>query len=407
MAKIGEIDLDKNKFENNNQINCAVAFFLSSESPLSNEYKTPINGTIWNVELLEGQNSIVGRCSEILTKEDILNYGLAGCQHVLDILSAIMKTNLGIVDPDKKHIFLYRENAKRVLRVTDNVGLNLSFGVNITVTDKEGKIKEQPQKPLPKWISAFQYYRRSQLASDIFEAYRNLFLSFESLLSEYCPKNNREREKDWIIRVLNMIDMQISLENSIGRNILGNVGEYVYQRQYEDVRLRLFHSKDQIILPYDSNERQFVAERYTELIKIWRTIADEFFDCQSDRGVITKDGMRLLLGNISKDINFKITSDLSPESKEDIEISPNGEPIIDLDNTHCELNDEGIAIFSGRINKNQIKKFDQIGRIGLFSNDNLLTINRIDNGLTVDGIDIFESYQILALFDKKTPKFLK
>ncbi len=88
-----------------------------------------------------------------------------------------------------ERMMVYQENSKLVFHYNMVTVLSLRGSTSINLVDKNEKdfIKELSQQS--EWNTAFRYYRMSRLSKDRYEAYRNLYLSFENILSTISKKD--------------------------------------------------------------------------------------------------------------------------------------------------------------------------------------------------------------------------
>ena len=92
-----------------------------------------------------------------------------------------------------------------------------------------------PPPPTPIHHPALRFYRLSQASGDLFDAYRNAYLSLECLISGESPKGRSEPELDWLIRVA---------KSSFAPAIPGGVDIATAMTEiYKTGRLPLFHAK--------------------------------------------------------------------------------------------------------------------------------------------------------------------
>ena len=89
--------------------------------------------------------------------------------------------------------------------------------------------------PSPVHHPALRFYRLSQASDDLFDAYRNAYLSLECLVSGESAKGNRESELEWLIRVANS---RFAPAIPVGMDI-----ELTLREIYKTGRLPLFHAK--------------------------------------------------------------------------------------------------------------------------------------------------------------------
>src|SRR5690606_38478118 len=113
---------------------------------------------------------------------------------------------------------------------------NLSIGMEVSVVARDQSGKVIPNKPTPAtpWSKPLRYYRLAQLATDLYEAYRNMFLGFESLLHILCPRQ-QESERQWLRRALYAAGELIDLRKFCPEGTT-DPAAYLYETQYVNVR---------------------------------------------------------------------------------------------------------------------------------------------------------------------------
>lgn len=133
-----------------------------------------------------------------------------------------------------------------------------------------------PPAPLPPPVQphpAMRYYRLSQLSDDLFDAFRNAYLTLEYLVSEVSPKGRAESETNWLIRVLSG-PLAAAVPNDIKVQVRSFM-ESVYTRG----RLPVFHAKasKEIYLP-QGPERSSVQHTFETLQRVLASIQHHRLD---------------------------------------------------------------------------------------------------------------------------------
>lgn len=105
---------------------------------------------------------------------------------------------------------------------------------------------------------ALRFYRLSQASDDLFDAYRNAYLSLECLISGESPKRRSESELDWLIRVA---------KSSFVQAIPGGVDIATAMTEiYKTGRLPLFHAKQsETFYTPQGAEREHILQLLEEL----------------------------------------------------------------------------------------------------------------------------------------------
>jgi hypothetical protein len=404
MAKIGSLYIGGKEKDGDAYFSSGISFTINNAPNFNYLFKSEDNN--WEVELRKGEDNIVARSKSSLTVDDLLKIGFEQINQCLDIIAVKKLGVILLLKPELNYTILFSNNSRTILRHYSLIDMPMSMSCNVEVRDKDGNIKPQPLPPEPLWTWAFRYYRLSQSSQDIFEAYRNLFLSFEALLNAICPIANREREGSWLKRALMQISNEISFNGIVPDNG-ENFVEYVYEKQYKDTRCKLFHAKHNALLPHTDLKPTEVLAAYEVLIRIWFHIASSKFFVPSGGGVITYGGFKLWMNQIfSEGIEFYFTNDSSPPKKEDTKVSPSNKKVIKFED--CIYSGEskpGFVAFNGKtIIKNTFKTLP-IHRIGcLINNETLYNILYFTLPLQLIGADDFEINQELRLINSTQPK---
>ncbi len=419
MARLGTIQLGGHiNTDSNRTLNSGIGFFLDVESRISkvfsfncgtNEAASPHVDT-WEVEVKEKHKSIVARCSRSLNPDQILKCGFEVCQKALDLLSVVNRQNMILKDPGISHVLLFKEENEYVLREVSNMDLSFSIEASVTVRNKNGNIVPQPIPAEPEWLRTFRYYRLSQTTKDLYEAYRNLYLSFESALSQVCPIKKREREIDWLRRALNGIKAEVNLseympdENGVPKSAVDPV-DYIIENQYKLSRLGLFHSKEDVILPHALPNPEMLLKEHRRLIQIWYAIVSGYFNVPTGGGEVTDQGFKDLMSRaFDNGYMFQVTDDPTPSEPDDSVVSPLNYPVISFNDFKFEKDYAlGQVLLTGRLERVDLGKVELIHRIGLVK-DCLITVEFIDDGLFVEGVDKIELNQVIRLINANNPK---
>ncbi|MDG4668652.1 hypothetical protein [Mycobacterium sp. 236(2023)] len=176
------------------------------------------------------------------------------------------------------------------------------FGMDITMTaevrNSDGTLRPSPPPPTPIADDVFRFVRTCRTSDDLFDAYRNLFLAFESLLSDIRPRrqvasappNQRwwqcrkaaaqhnsmkwETEESWFTAALEEAHKLVSLESLTPPNVT-NHRKWIYKHIYQRERSALMHAKrgQGYLLPHDAASK---AELTESLGRLWEYVACQF-----------------------------------------------------------------------------------------------------------------------------------
>jgi hypothetical protein len=214
-----------------------------------------------------------------MSYDEVQSGGFSAIQEALDIFSITRNFSTSLKDPARLSICVYRKDGKTVLAVYSLVDSSMRAGARITQIDVSGyEVKPAPlQKQV--WNESFRYYRLSQCSSDLFDAYRNLFLAFEALLNSICPKELKEREGAWLKRALSTVAAKVNLDYFTPTDSESeDPVSYIVRSQYKNIRCKLLHAKFSYAwLPHTQLIPQDVKQAYSELIRIWLSYCEGVF----------------------------------------------------------------------------------------------------------------------------------
>jgi hypothetical protein len=268
--------------------------------------------SIWEVEVVKDQNCIVARSKNGLSKSQLLVEGYKYAQMFLDILSAYKNDSLFIRKPSECNIMFYEKDNAFIFRDTSIHEFKIRISIEAFVQNSKGELVKPVEEDF-NWFQSLRFYRLSQLSSDLYDAYRNLFLAFESLLSIIGPKNREEGEIQWLRRVLAQIESQINIQCCVPEGSNLSAIDYFIMKQYKDIRCKLFHSKNMNVLPHDSVNPIVIESAFSNLLIWWKKISKSCKNIPDNNGGITMDAFKMMMDNIFRlGFQFEISDDDSP-----------------------------------------------------------------------------------------------
>lgn len=259
------------------------AAFLLASRPTKNALLVIDSGEI---EIRVGGAYVVARFGPAPNATSAFAVGHTLVQQGLDMMSILGLHDAVIRDADDEHLIWWTDASGLVLRAVSTTLLRFTLGaVTLTVTDKEGNVVP-PVLSQPRHHVAFRFFRLAQTTEDLFDAYRNMYLAFEALLSTQHPKPAPEREVDWLRRALRSAFPSLHLE-ALGFSACPDSVEAIIDKVYRDARLPLFHAKEghPYFAPQDNPvDREAVAEALALLTKIVLRMAEAWFDARRPGG---------------------------------------------------------------------------------------------------------------------------
>jgi hypothetical protein len=238
------------------------------------------------IEVRKGQPNVVVRFTSRGESATAFVQGHKFAQRGLDLMSVLGKQDALIQDAEDEHILWWTDADGLVVRLVSTTTLELAFGpMRAEVRDKDGKLIPQ-ETVQPRHHVAFRYFRLAQVTDDLFDAFRNMYLAFEALLSTQYPMTKGEREIDWLRRALSAGRASLPL-GSLRISPEADPVEYILDAVYKDTRLPLFHAKEgrEYFPPQDSpTDREVVSRALGVLTHIVIGMASSWYDARRQGG---------------------------------------------------------------------------------------------------------------------------
>lgn len=407
MARVGDIVLGgrDGALATGAPIASAIAFELSSLSPTSGLY---VSSRDWEVELRKGQLWAVARSSKSVKVDELPSIGLEQINRRLDLLSYEDKKSLFVRAPSEEQLMLFHRGRSIIIRhfAVNHLGIDISG--TITMTDAEGNVVPGPAPAKPVWTPALRFYRQSQVSRDLVEAYRLLWLGFESLLSVVCPKAKPEREREWLTRALTNIGRSVDLLPFVPAGTREPIA-FLVGTLYEFIRLRLFHAKVTGTRRSEPPDPEKLAIAYERLLRIWREVAGTCLSIRPGTSSgMTYGGFEALIeGALVGRAMAHVTDDEATPSRADTVVSPNGRRVWDLGAAKY-LGETAPGRHSFLASYEVPSEGDSVVvfRIAMTANATLMSVSGIQDGVTLDGADSFESYQTFRLVNRGLPRLV-
>lgn len=399
MASVDNIPLDRSG--TGERCKSAIALHLTQLSEVSKIERLQN----WEFEVRRGSGFLVVRTQEPLDRESLLRSGYEQAERFLDIMSFEQSSTMEIGAPGRTHIILYSREDKSVLERLATSDNPMSFEVKISQIGADGQPVPPPPEPPAQWIPALRFYRLSQSSRSPHEAYRNLWLGFEALLSGTAPKGQTEKEGAWLRRALRQITKNLDLTHEIpsGKKPV----DYLMTRHYAGMRCNLFHAK--IGAAYTAPQMPTVQEAldaYAEMVRIWRAIAIRVgaFRFVSS-GLITYVGYAHHMAALFSQVGFHATDDSALPTAEDVAVSPNKHEIITFDSSlHVGMVAPGRVENRGVIDVSSRSQLPLLRRITTSIGPTLYSIDHMAGGIDLSGVDYFEYRQMWRLLNTGVPR---
>lgn len=403
MAQLGTIEIG-GRADNGS---CSYGFSCELKDAAVSSHLWASPDKIWNFELRAGEKFAAARCSTPLAPEELLQTALSVAYQALDVIAVNTNETLSLDKPLRDHFLVFDDHGTCVLRQVVNFRIKITQSVQIKIKHKDGTETVVDNEPQPTWHPSFRYYRLSQLSSDVYEAYRNLYLAFEAVCSEKFERSENERESEWVRRCFRRLhqDFDLSAYAPAGHD---QPAEYLFGVLYEHARCRLFHAKaGESIIPFLELNQSTVQAAYLTLVKLYRFVCADLLGFSKASGVFTHQGFRSLMDGMfgGGRAGISVTADRSPLLPEDTEVSPKGEQVhVLLAIQYLGETAPGIVCVRGV--EESPSRLSEVSRTGLLSEGKLIAGSHTPGSLKLNGIDRFESFLYTGLVQGNQPKDL-
>jgi len=315
MFRVGKLYIDELNFK------YTIVFFLKKISNFDYESTISLEDSEWQVGIVKGSKAIYASTNNKLETVDMyFNFSYLAIQRFLDKAILIRKPAMAIENDKNKQIslFISREDNYKTLNIFAKDFQKFEIDLKVEARDNKGNLIP-PKSAINDYKPSVRYFRMSQLSESLLDAYRYLYLAVESALNDFHPIKSGEREKEWIGRV-------VKLANSKSKNPLiydqySGIDEYFKYYHYKKFRLKLFHSKKEILLPLDYYDLTEIYNAYIELFEICAMVFKVQYGFNIKGGAhftehairaavegIKVDGITLFKDNVCSDLLYKINN---------------------------------------------------------------------------------------------------
>ena len=247
-------------------------------------------------------------------------------EKVLDFLTVRQVEYNALKEPEWNWMFFYRESGKTTVEMYDRTVLEMTVTCEVSVIPKTGMakaemeigIEDSEEKEISgglrydekQWKLLARYYRFAAMSSNLYDAYRWMYLVLEQLLQWMTPvkKNAKgkvaEKEGEWLRRALGQAGEEAGIfeegKDTQEKNLEQRV-EYFLKYQYKETRCRLFHSKDRIPVLNTQIEGVLLKRRYEELKSICIKLMNHAGILRNPYGFVTDAGFQnMILGTLGE-----------------------------------------------------------------------------------------------------------
>lgn len=392
---------------------CGAAFALVSKAKVDIVMSTES----FELEIKQDQRDVVVRFRGAKGATEVFEKGHLLAQQGLDLASILGKLDTVIQDAEEDHVLWWTDASGLVIRLVSTVTMPVGVGpATLQVADSNGNIV--PPVPVhPRHHSGFRYYRLAQSSEDLYDAYRNMYLAFEALLSERCPKlkkgqqnkKTNEGEREWLDRGLKLVETELSLGGIVPN--APDTAKAILSAIYDDARLPLFHSKkgEKVYTPHDSpSDRKIVSNALKVLTHVVLRMAEKWFDARRMGGMVMLGWLYEFYSNHLKETRMLASEDNTPFYPDDNNLEhPRYKNALHLASRlapELQLTTEPTVI--GQACETELRKLSVFNRVDLVNATSILINLKLESELTFDGITSLEVVMHMRAVNSNQPKSL-
>lgn len=291
----------------------------------------------WTFTVRADSRVVVARGGRDRTYKDAYASSLRRTEEALDVLSATGVEQLALAGVEDDHLTWWLSSKGLVIRLTALAPLPMPIvSATATVTDADGNIVPSAPAPEPGWHESFRYFRLSQTSEDLFDAFRNAYLSLEAVLSTIAPQKAKpsgrvtEGEGEWFRRALAEADKFAPLGPFVpgSADPLGDL----FRQLYEDIRSGLSHAKKgrPVLLPRSQADRSRVLASLQLLTQVYLALAEAVLGTPFRHGGWSSYAFASMAGAVLSGVKVYASDDETPFNADDTSPNPGGGLLAEL-----------------------------------------------------------------------------
>jgi len=185
---------------------------------------------------------VICRFNGAIDESEAVRKGISLIQEALDLHSMLGRADLLVKDTKDEYFAWWCNDGRKTLSITSTATFSAKVGnPQLVVRNAQGNVVP-PLVVTPRYHIGFRFFRLAQVSDDLYDAFRSMYLAFESLLSFKHPKG-KEQEIQWLERALSASLVDLDLPSLCPAGTPDCVS-FVLAKVYKNARLPLFHAKD-------------------------------------------------------------------------------------------------------------------------------------------------------------------
>lgn len=400
MAKLSGIKIADKR----STFDSGAAFLLSQKCKVDNIVNPSAD---CEVEISVDNPYIVSRVKGTKSFSETFDLAHEACQKGLDLISIKGIADLSIRNAVNEYLIWWRENSIQVLRIvfTNELRITTKGNIQLIEFDKDGKEKPPTSTSSAIYNESLRYFRLSQITNDLFDAYRNMYLAFELLISSKYPKKQKERE--WLENALKEINQNLPL-SPIFKPKSPDVIKEIVDELYEGIRCRLFHAKANkpSLLPHRLKDKKRVSEGLNKLTRLVLFLGKNWLNITRGSGGLTYHGFNMATSWMKLNPEILFSKSNAKLRKNETLDDPAYKSAVYIPARFIpELSEPGYNAVLGVISSAGLQSLNKVARFGLKVKGILYYVNKLESLLACDHIDRIEVQIGIQLINLREPKY--
>lgn len=307
---------------------CNGAAFVLHSGPIQ-DAEVDLDG--WTVRVTRGVKAVVAYGSAgPRSFSESYDAALSAANNALDYMSARGLCDVQIRDACDDCLVWWPDSDGIVVRANLILTQTMHSSATFVAFDADGNAMPSVLSKAMKH-DAFRFIRMSRTSEYLFDAYRNMFLAFEAVLSDIYPQPKGMREGEWFKAALRKADGLAPVASLAPSGVASPV-EWVYDNIYGDARSGLMHAKQgrPYHLPQDDRGREQLQSSLNSMWLYVSRLLDAHLGVRHMSGGLMPGGFKSMAEAFLSGMSIAVSADTTPATPQDDRFSPAGEPVVTL-----------------------------------------------------------------------------
>ena len=221
----------------------------------------------------------------------------------LDIVAVEERTPLLIAEPHDNFVWRTGPHGLKAQLTTSVTFAAEPLEMRGIARDAAGNIIQPPPHIPPPHHVAYRYFRYSQAAQNVFDAYRNMFLALESVLDHITPKRGGDGETNWLRRAVTDATQKHGADlTPFVKTAAKDPVEAFIDAHYAAVRCAVFHAKSaggRALRPGTLTDHDLVLHQLLAVQKVVEGLLKSLFSASLPEGGFYHSGFGHLLSQLA------------------------------------------------------------------------------------------------------------